>query len=125
MVYKFDPAYVNGSIFEFVELHMSGNFLECYRANKPIPASYFPKTLTVAKAAQALPDIFHTARDLIVFSERARPGGRGGSWPGRVYPGRDQCRDAKNRASAAVGQRLLFHQCFGADAKVSMAGDAS
>ncbi|WP_158931612.1 hypothetical protein [Acidisphaera sp. S103] len=72
MVYKFDPISWNGTIFLLAEWHMSGDHLEYRRANKPIPASYFPKSLTVDEAAQALPDIFHTYRGLIVFSERAR-----------------------------------------------------
>ncbi len=42
------------------------------RANKPIPASYFPKSLTVDNATKKLPDMFHANRGIIVFSERAR-----------------------------------------------------
>jgi hypothetical protein len=72
MVYNFDPKYVNGTIFEFAEWDMLGDFGECYRANKPIPASYFPQSLTVAKATKALPDMIRASRSLIVFSERAR-----------------------------------------------------
>ncbi|WP_158931609.1 hypothetical protein, partial [Acidisphaera sp. S103] len=72
MVYKFDPAYGNGTSFTLGKWSMSGNFLECRRENKPIPASYFPKLLTVEKANLALPDIFHTSRNIIVFSESAR-----------------------------------------------------
>jgi hypothetical protein len=40
--------------------------------NLPIPASYFPNTLVFDRARAVLPSIFHTARDIIVFSERAR-----------------------------------------------------
>jgi len=72
MVYKFDPTYWNGTIFLFEEFHMSRGWTEYERENKPIPASNFPKSLTVTDASAELPDIFHTNRDLIVFSERAR-----------------------------------------------------
>jgi hypothetical protein len=72
MVYKFDPTYWNGTIFLFEEWHMSRGWMEYKRENKPIPASYFPKSLTVVDASAEQPDIFHTSRDLIVFSERAR-----------------------------------------------------
>ncbi|WP_158931610.1 hypothetical protein [Acidisphaera sp. S103] len=72
MVYKFDPAYVNGTIFTLGDWDTLGDHLECRRANKPIPASYFPQLLSVDKAIQALPDIFHASRGIIVFSELAR-----------------------------------------------------
>jgi hypothetical protein len=72
MVYKFDPKYGNGSIFTLGEWHMVRGFLEFDRVNQPIPASYFPKSLTVDDANRVLPDIFHTSRDIIVVSERAR-----------------------------------------------------
>jgi hypothetical protein len=72
MVYRFDPTYWNGTIFSLGESHMELGWFEYKRANMPIPASYFPKSLTVDDACDALPDIFHTSRDIIVFSERAR-----------------------------------------------------
>jgi hypothetical protein len=72
MVYKFDPKYVDGAIFFLGDWHMGRGFMEYYRTNTPIPASYFPKSLTVDDANQMLPDMFHTSRDIIVFSERAR-----------------------------------------------------
>jgi hypothetical protein len=72
MVYKFDPTYWNGTIFLFEEFHMSRGWTKYVGRNKPIPASYFPKSLTVSDASAELPDIFHTNRDLIVFSGRAR-----------------------------------------------------
>jgi hypothetical protein len=72
MVYKFDPKYWNDTIFLLGEYHMSAGWIEYCWENKPIPASYFPKSLTVVNASQELPDMFHTSRDLIVFSERAR-----------------------------------------------------
>jgi hypothetical protein len=56
----------------FDEWHTLGDHTECRRAIKPIPASYFPKSLTVADASAVLPDIFHTYRDIIIFSEKAR-----------------------------------------------------
>ncbi len=72
MVYKFDPAYWNGTIFEFREWDPSCD-LDDYRVhNKPIPAHCFPKSLTLIAASRELPDIFHTYRNIIVFSERAR-----------------------------------------------------
>jgi len=72
MVYKFDPAYWNGTVFTLGEWHMSGDKTEYYNTNRPIPASFFPQSLRVDDARQALPDIFHTYRDIIIFSERAR-----------------------------------------------------
>jgi len=72
MVYKFDPAYVNGTVFTLGDWDTLGDHLEARRANEPIPASYFPQSLTVIKATQALPDIFHASRAIIVVSERAR-----------------------------------------------------
>jgi hypothetical protein len=73
MVYKFDPTYWNGTIFHLDRTwEMARGWMEYVRQNQPIPASYFPKTLTFDEAGTALPDIFHTARDIIVFSERAR-----------------------------------------------------
>jgi hypothetical protein len=71
MVYKFDPTYWNGTIFLFDEWSTLGDHTECRRAIKPIPASYFPKSLTVADASAVLPDIFHTYRDIIIFSDKA------------------------------------------------------
>jgi hypothetical protein len=74
MVYKFDPTYWNGTIFHLDEetWKMSSGWMEFERRNQPIPASYFPKSLTFDGAGDALPEMFHTARGLIMFSERAR-----------------------------------------------------
>jgi hypothetical protein len=73
MVYKFDPMYWNGTIFSLDETwEMGSGWMEYEGKNQPIPASYFPKSLTFDGARGTLPDIFHTARDIIVFSERAR-----------------------------------------------------
>jgi hypothetical protein len=73
MVYKFDPTYWNGTIFQLDKTWgMTKGWMQYVRQNRPIPASYFPKSLTFGAASAALPDIFHTARDIIVFSERAR-----------------------------------------------------
>lgn len=74
MVYKFDPTYWNGTIFHLDEdtWEMSGDWINYRRKNQPIPASCFPKSLTFDKARAALPDMFHTERGIIVFSERAR-----------------------------------------------------
>jgi hypothetical protein len=72
MVYSFDPKYWNGTIFLFKEWRMEGDESEYIRNNLPIPASYFPKVLTIERASAPLPDLFHTYRDSIVVSERAR-----------------------------------------------------
>jgi hypothetical protein len=74
MVYKFDPSYWNGTIFHLEEdtWEMSGDWDEYECDNLPIPASCFPRSLTFDGARAALPDMFHTNRDIIMFSERAR-----------------------------------------------------
>jgi hypothetical protein len=72
MVYKFDPKYFDGTIFSLNAWDMAEGWMEFVPQNLPIPASYFPKSLTFDRASAKLPDIFHTARDIIVFSERAR-----------------------------------------------------
>jgi len=74
MVYKFDPTYWNGTIFHLDEnmWKMSGNWNEYRPRNLPIPASCFPQTLIFDRARAALPDMFNTSRNIIVFSERAR-----------------------------------------------------
>ena len=74
MAYLFDPTYWNGTIFRLDgdAWEMTGEWLEHLQQNKPIPASCFPKTLLFDGASAALPDMFHTERDIIVFSERAR-----------------------------------------------------
>ena len=66
------PTYWNGTIFLLEEWDMSRGWTIYVGKNEPIPASYFPKSLTVIDASAELPDIFHTSRDLVVFSERAR-----------------------------------------------------
>ena len=71
MVYKFDPTYWNGTIFHLDKTwEMERGWMGFLRENQPIPASYFPKTLNFDRAVA--PDMFHTARDIIVFSDRAR-----------------------------------------------------
>ena len=74
MVYKFDPIYFNGTIFHLDEetWEMSGDWMDYEGDNLPIPASCFPQTLTFDEARGALPDMFHTARGIFMFSERAR-----------------------------------------------------
>jgi hypothetical protein len=73
MVHKFDPMYWNGTIFSLDETWEMGSGWTQYRGrNQPIPASYFPESLTFDGASAPLPDMFHTARGFIVFSERAR-----------------------------------------------------
>lgn len=73
MVYKFDPAFWNGTIFHLDKTwQMADGWMEFLGDNQPIPASDFPKSLTFDDARATLPDIFHTARGIVVFSERAR-----------------------------------------------------
>jgi hypothetical protein len=74
MVYIFDPKWFNGTVFLLDEdtWHMSRNWMEHVRANQPIPASFFPKSLTITRASAVLPDLFHASRGIIVVSERAR-----------------------------------------------------
>jgi hypothetical protein len=73
MVYKFDPEYFNGTIFHLDEASsMAKGWMKFVTQNVPVPASYFPKSLTFDRASDALPDIFHTTRGVFIFSERAR-----------------------------------------------------
>lgn len=74
MVYKFDPTYWNGTTFSLDEdtWKMARGWMEFRRKNQPIPAPFFPKSLIFDAATAELPDMFHTERDIIVFSERAR-----------------------------------------------------
>jgi hypothetical protein len=73
MVYKFDPMYWNGTTFSLDETwEMASGWMDYRGQNMPIPASFFPKSLTFDRASAPLPDMFHTARGIIVFSERAR-----------------------------------------------------
>jgi hypothetical protein len=47
MVYKFDPTYFNGTIFGLDKpWDMARGWMEYVPQNLPIPASYFPKSLT-------------------------------------------------------------------------------
>jgi hypothetical protein len=73
MVYAFDPMYWDGTIFSLDDTSvMSGDWDEYMRANEPIPASCFPKSLNFVGAKSNLPDMFHTSRSFNVFSEPAR-----------------------------------------------------
>lgn len=72
MVYKFDPTWFNGTIFEFADYHMGDGWMEFEIQNQPIPASHFPKSLVVERAKGPLPDLFHASRGIVVVSERAR-----------------------------------------------------
>lgn len=51
---------------------MVPGWMQYERENKPIPASYFPKSFTFDWGTDVLPDMFHTTRRLFVLSERAR-----------------------------------------------------
>ena len=73
MVYKFDPVWFNGAIFQFDRMsRMADGWMDYEARNQPIPASYFPKSLTIQRAKAPLPDLFHTSRGIFVVSERAR-----------------------------------------------------
>jgi hypothetical protein len=73
MVYKFDPKYFNGTIFELdLSSTMVRGSMQFTRQNLPIPASYFPKILVFNEASAKLPDMFHMSRGILIFSERAR-----------------------------------------------------
>jgi hypothetical protein len=73
MVYKFDPKHFNGTIFELDETsRMVRGSTKFITQNRPIPASYFPKTLSFDAASSKLPDMFHMSRGIFIFSERAR-----------------------------------------------------
>jgi hypothetical protein len=71
MVYKFDPKYFNGTIFELDETSVMAKGWTQFMA-QVIPASFFPKSLRFAAASSKLPDMFHTTRGIFIFSERAR-----------------------------------------------------
>jgi len=71
MTYMLDPIHVNGTVFDLDRT--SGMVVGAMRfGSKPIPASYFPKTLIFNAASARLPDMFHKSRGFIVVSERAR-----------------------------------------------------
>jgi hypothetical protein len=73
MVYKFDPSWFNGTIFQLDKTsRMAKGWMEYGFRNQPIPASYFPSSLIIERAKAPLPDLFHTSRGLFVVSERAR-----------------------------------------------------
>jgi hypothetical protein len=73
MVYKLDPIHFNGTIFDLDDASkMVRGSTQFIRQNLPIPASYFPKSLTFEAASAKLPDMFHLSRGIFIFSERAR-----------------------------------------------------
>jgi hypothetical protein len=73
MVYKFDPSWFNGTIFQLDKTsRMAKGWMEYGFRNQPIPASYFPSSLIIERAKAPLPDLFHASRGLFVVSERAR-----------------------------------------------------
>jgi hypothetical protein len=73
MVYKFDPKWFNGTLFQFDNASvMAKGWMEYEFRRQPIPASYFPSSLTVTRAKAPMPDLFHTSRGLFVVSERAK-----------------------------------------------------
>jgi hypothetical protein len=69
MVYKFDPKWFNGTIFQFDD---ASRMAKGWMGFQQIPASYFPKELVIERAKAPLPDLFHTSRGIFVVSERAR-----------------------------------------------------
>jgi hypothetical protein len=71
MTYMFDPICFNGTIFDLdATSHMAKGSMRF--GPKPIPASYFPKTITFEAASAKLPDMFHMSRGYWIFSEQAR-----------------------------------------------------
>ena len=56
MVYKFDPTYSTATIFDLDDntRMMEKGWMEFVRENEPIPASYFPKSLTIERAKRFL-----------------------------------------------------------------------
>jgi hypothetical protein len=72
MVYIFKPSGMNGGGYRFGDFSMSRGFTAYRGQNKPIPASYFPRTLTMEDAIEELPDIFNINSGFPMFSERAR-----------------------------------------------------
>ena len=72
MVYRFDPTWFNGTIFELADYEMGEDWWDFKIENRPIPASQFPRSLTVERAKGPLPDLFHASRGIIVVSEQAR-----------------------------------------------------
>ncbi|TWC05041.1 hypothetical protein FBZ93_10351 [Bradyrhizobium macuxiense] len=71
MVYKFDPMYFNGTIFDLDDTCVMAKGWAQLSSDR-IPASYFPKSLVFTAASAKLPDMFHMSRGFFVFSERAR-----------------------------------------------------
>jgi hypothetical protein len=71
-VYIFDPKFATNPLFFGLAGGRFDDFTEFYRANKPIPADYFPGPLIVDEPLQDPPDIFRASSRVIVFSERAR-----------------------------------------------------
>jgi hypothetical protein len=73
MVYKFDPVNFNGFIFLMDDgPGRAKDSINYIGQNLPIPASYFPKILTIERASSSMPDLFHVSRGDFVVSERAR-----------------------------------------------------
>jgi hypothetical protein len=72
MVYKFDPTWFNGTIFQLADYEMGEGWDDFEIENRPIPASHFPRSLVVERAKGPLPDLFHASRGIIVVSEQAR-----------------------------------------------------
>jgi hypothetical protein len=73
MVYKFDPINFNGTIFHLDRAsEMVSGSTKFISQGQPIPASYFPKTLTFDAGSSKLPDMFHMSRGFFILSERAR-----------------------------------------------------
>ncbi|RZN11557.1 hypothetical protein CWO91_08070 [Bradyrhizobium genosp. SA-3] len=71
MPYMFDPIDFNGTVFDLDETSVMAKGSMRF-SPKPIPASYFPKSLIFNAASSRLPDMFHMSRGFFVVSERAR-----------------------------------------------------
>jgi hypothetical protein len=105
MVSVFDPTYFDGTIFSLDETKetMADGWDEFFEA---IPASFFPKTLTFDGASGALPNMFHTGRNIMVFSERAR------LIVERWAPGQVEFIPVACRAAPRLAARLNFDTAY-------------
>ncbi len=72
MVYLLDPVDWDGTSFLLAGYHGNSAKAPLYHREQADPCAFVSKSLTIADAMQQLPDIFHTSRGTIVFSERAR-----------------------------------------------------
>lgn len=72
MIYRFDPVWFQGLLFQFEDSSMKQGWMTYQFNRQPVPASYFPPTLVIKRAKAPMPDLFHTSRGIFVVSARAR-----------------------------------------------------